>query len=237
MIINVLTITFANNLNAYEVPWFRGAIVKALNDKLLLFHNHPDDETFRYRYPLIQYKIIRGKAAIVCVGEGTQAVGEFFASGNFDVMIGERSERLQLDRVEPRRCNIQVWDQMFHYRLRRWLPLNGENYKKYQQTESLAERCTLLEGILKGNILSMGKGTGIEFEKQVECVITHLDDPYVVTAKGIKKMCFNLDFDCNVSLPANIGLGKHASINFGIVAPLRVKHNTTTDDITMEYNN
>lgn len=224
MIVNVLTIIFDNELRAHEVPLFRGAVINALNEKNILFHNHEGD-TFRYNYPLIQYKTLRGKAAMVCVGEGTQAVGEFFASGNFNVMIGERNEQLQLERTEPRRCNIQVWEQMFRYRLRRWLPLNGENYKKYVACESLAERCQLLESILCGNILSMGKGLGVDFEKQVKCSITELQDPYQVTIKGVKMMCFNIDFACNVSLPANVGLGKHASLNCGTVTPITSRKN------------
>ena len=224
MIVNVLTIIFDNELRAHEVPLFRGAVINALNEKNILFHNHEGD-TFRYNYPLIQYKTLRGKAALVCVGEGTQAVGEFFASGNFDVIIGDRNEKLQLFRAEPRRYNIQVWEQMFHYRLRRWLPLNSENYRKYMECESLVERCTLLEGILKGNILSMGKGLGIDFDKQVKCTISKLDEPYQVTVKGVKLMCFHVEFSCNVSLPAHIGLGKHASLNCGTVTPITSRKN------------
>ncbi len=220
MIINVLTIIFNNELKPYEVPLFRGAVINALNEKDVLFHNHEGD-TFRYNYPLIQYKAIGGKAAMVCVGEGTSAVGEFFASGNFDVTMGDRSETLQLLRAEPRRCNVQVWEQMFRYRLRRWLPLNSENYKKYNDTESLAERCLLLEGILKGNILSMGKGLGIDFDRPVKCSITNVAEPYLITVKDVKLMCFNIEFSCNVSLPAHIGLGKHASLNCGTVSTVR----------------
>ena len=218
MIINILKILFRNELRPHEVALFRGAVINALDEKNVLFHNHEGD-TFRYSYPLIQYKIIGGKAALVCVGEGTTAVGEFFASGNFDVVLGDRNERLELERIEPRRFNVQVWDQMFNYRLRRWLPLNTENYKKYQDCESLAERCVLLENILKGNILSMGKGLGINFDKQVKCSISKLDEPYQVTVKDVKLMCFNIEFSCNVSLPAHVGLGKHASLNCGIVQP------------------
>lgn len=224
MIVNILTIIFDNELRAHEVPLFRGAVINALNEKNILFHNH-DGDTFRYNYPLIQYKTLHGKAAMVCVGEGTQAVGEFFASGNFDVIIGDRNEKLQLLRAEPRRVNVQVWEQMFHYRLRRWLPLNSENYKRYMECDSLAERCVLLENILKGNILSMGKGLGVDFEKQVKCSITELQDPYQVTIKGVKMMCFNIDFACNVSLPANVGLGKHASLNCGTVTPITSRKN------------
>lgn len=220
MTINILKIIFSNELRPHEVPLFRGAVINALNQKNVLFHNHEGD-TFRYNYPLIQYKVLRGKAALVCVGEGANAVGEFFASGNFDVAIGDRNERLEVERIEPRRYNVQVWEQQFNYRLRRWLPLNSENYKKYAACQSLAERCLMLEDILKGNILSMGKGLGINFEKQIKCAITTLEEPYQVTVKNVKLMCFNVEFSCNVSLPAHIGLGKHASLNCGIVSPIK----------------
>lgn len=227
MKINILKILFHNELRPHQVSHFRGAIINALNQKNILFHNHLDDDHFRYRYPLIQYKIINGRAAIVCMGEGTEAIGEFFASAHFDVNIGNRSETLQLSRVEPRQFNIQVWEQKFHYRLRRWLPLNGENFPKYKQLTSLAEQCLMLEGILRGNILSMGKGLGITFDRQVECRITRLHDPYLVTVKGVKMQAFDIDFCANVSLPPHIGLGKHASINSGIVTPMR---DTIPDD-------
>lgn len=217
--VRVLTVIYDLKIENWEIPLFRGAVINAMGDSAnLLFHNHIGDDEFRYRYPLIQYKRLGGKAAIVCIGEGTQAIGEFFASGNFDVMIGNRHEKLQLLRAEPRNCNVQVWEQMFRYRLRRWLPLNSENYKKYMECESLAERCLLLEGILRGNILSMGKGLDVDFDKQVKCSITELQDPYQVEVKGVKMMCFSVDFSCNVSLPANVGLGKHASLNCGIVS-------------------
>lgn len=220
MIVNVLTITFANILQAHEIPLFRGAIVNALDEKNILFHNH-SEEGFRYSYPLIQYKSHRGRATIVCIGQGTEAIGEFFASGNFDVAIGTRNERLQLERVEPRRCNIQVWQQEFDYRLRRWVALNSENYKRYQACISLTEKCKLLEAILRGNILSMGRGVGIEFDKQVKCAITQLREPFLVTMKDTRVTAFDVVFRSNVSLPAHIGLGKHASMNSGIVYPMQ----------------
>lgn len=220
MTVNVLTLVFANDLKPHEVPLFRGAVINALENKHVLFHNHTEDNRLRYSYPLIQYKIHRGKACIVCIGPGTDAIGEFFASGHFDVVFGDRHERLQLQYVDPRRCNIQVWQQMFDYRIRRWTPLKSENYQSYQECTSLAEKCVLLESILRGNILSMGRGLGIEFDKEVKCSIKELDEPYLVSIKHVKLMCFNALFGCNVSLPSNIGLGKHASLNCGIITPV-----------------
>ena len=163
MIINVLTITFNNEIKPHEVPLFRGAVINALDEKQVLFHNHVGDDGFRYRYPLIQYKRLGGKAAIVCVGEGTQAIGEFFASGNFNVMIGERNEQLQLERTEPRRCNIQVWEQMFRYRV--------EYLKDAANRDSLIrEHDELWESLRRKDIDDTSKNMRMHIERQMDAI-------------------------------------------------------------------
>ena len=79
-----LIVRFENELAPYEVPAFRGAILAQVPKKLVLFHNHTDDG-FRYHYPLIQYKRIKGRAAIVCVGEGTNEIEHFFLNEQLDM--------------------------------------------------------------------------------------------------------------------------------------------------------
>lgn len=218
--IKVLIIKFANRISPHEVPLLRGAIISALEHKLLLFHNHEGDN-YRYRYPLIQYRLIRGQAALVCINEGAEQVGEFFATGDFSVILGERPVTLQVERVIPRRYQMQVWQQTFNYRITRWLPLNQKNYALYCATESLTKRIEMLQRILTGNILSMATGLGIHFDNTAQCTITHLAEPYKVTVKGVKMMAFNATFTTNVSLPPNVGLGKHASLNCGTVTQVR----------------
>lgn len=62
---------YANKLSKWkpdeEVKLFRAAAIHALQNAEVLFHNHLDGEKLRFGYPLIQYKRIRRKAAIVCV--------------------------------------------------------------------------------------------------------------------------------------------------------------------------
>ncbi len=223
MKIPLLNIRFANDLSPHEVPLFRGAVVAALDNKLLLFHNHNGDEGLRYRYPLIQYKRIGGRAAIVCIGEGTEQIGELFATSRYDLKLGERSMSLELDTVQPMTYNMQVWQQLFAYRITRWLPLNSANYAKFRQLESLADRYAMLEGLLTANILSMAKGIGLRMDERIECHITAMSgDPSWVRVKGVKVLAFNLEFSSNVSLPPYIGLGKHVSLGFGVVTRHRV---------------
>lgn len=228
MTINTLNLTFENELKPQEIPLFRGAIVNSLDNKQILFHNHTGDG-LRYAYPLIQYKRIHGRAAIVCIGEGVEAVGELFASGSLNLQIGDRHETFHVAHVNPMRYNVQLWQQAFPYRINRWLPLNADNYARFMATESIVERAQMLEHILTGNLLSFAKGIGLRLDEQLRCTLTHFDDPRLVRAKGIKMMCINAQFRSNFSLPDYIGLGKHASLGFGVVTRVRErKHDETT---------
>jgi hypothetical protein len=71
--LKIWTIFFYNEISPEEISAFRGAIIANSGSESLLFHNHDTDERFRYRYPLIQYKRIHRKAAIICVGVGLSA--------------------------------------------------------------------------------------------------------------------------------------------------------------------
>lgn len=215
--VNILRVKFANELSPNEIPLFRGAVIHAMNDANVLFHNHLEEDRLRYAYPLIQYKRIGGKAAMVCVGEGTEAIGEFFAGCNFDVCFGDKEVTLEVESVKAERCLVQLWDTMFTYRIRKWLPLNQENHEKYLAMESLADKFAMLERMLTGNILSFAKGVDIHFEKQVECKITAIEEPRFVTYKGVKMMAFDAEFKSNVSLPDFVGLGKGVSLGMGTV--------------------
>ena len=91
--IKTLTIQFNTPLKRRELPLFRGAIIAAISTGNILFHNHNEGSTLRYAYPLIQYKRIGGKAAIVCIEEGVEAIGELLvAESNGKMKIGEKEE-------------------------------------------------------------------------------------------------------------------------------------------------
>ncbi len=215
--IKILIIRFENEISFSETECFRGAILQLIGQDNILFHNHLGENKYNYIYPCIQYKRIGGKAAIVCLEEGTEAIGQFFAVGSFNVRVGEREVTLEVERIQAHQTLVQVWENMFTYRIRKWLPLNQENYAKYLALDSLAEKYAMLETLLTGNILSFAKGVGIHFEKQVECKITEIDEQRLITYKGVKMMAFDAEFKCNVSLPDYIGLGKGVSLGMGMV--------------------
>lgn len=225
MKLNVLTIQFANDITAYEVPLFRGAIIAAVGKKSsVLLHNH-EDGNYRYSYPLIQYKRLNGKAAIVCLQEGLQVMGQVAVEEWKPVRLGRGHEmQLMVEDVDYVQHELEVETHAYHYyELHNWLPLNSENYKTYRDTESLAERVRMLERILTGNLLSMASGLGVYVDAPISVCITQLcSQPQVVSYKGVKMMAFDLKYKTNISLPYNIGIGKGNSIGYGVLSKVSI---------------
>jgi len=216
--IRTLTVFYDTEIRYEEIPLFRGAVLKGLGyNANVLYHNHIGNDTFRYSYPLIQYKRLNSKAAITCIEEGADIIGQFMSEAPDTIMVGQKELKCEVARVLPAKILVQTWSRPFNYYLNRWLPLNAKNYLLYKSTEDENERKAMLENILKGNLLSMLKGLGIHLEDELLVRITQLSDSYIIYNKGIALMAFNANFTSNLSIPNNLGIGKNASIGCGIV--------------------
>jgi hypothetical protein len=218
MKLRILNITFDTEIEAYEIPAFRGAIIdKVGQEDTLLFHNHLDDAEYLYQYPRIQYKRIAGKPAIVCIEQGVDEIHRFFEQAEWNLRIGEKEHSMKISKLKLDQITLNVWDKNFSYHISNWLALNQENYAKYREIESISEQILFLENILKGNILSFAKGLGWTIEKPVDLKIISNPTQKIISSKQKKRIAFSFDFKCNVFLPNYIGLGKSVSLGFGVV--------------------
>jgi hypothetical protein len=219
--IRIITIQFSENISEAEIPYFRGCVNQALGKEAdLLFHNHKDDKEYRYSYPLIQYKRIRQKAAIVCINEGVDVIGQFFLCEKTNYQIGTHNMNMFIENMTQDITPVCICQVENKYRIHRWQALNSKNYNIYIGTDSLTEKTTILENILKANILSFAKGLNITIDEQISVKLTYISKPYTTINKGIKFMTFNAEFTSNISLPDHIGLGKNASIGYGNIKKL-----------------
>ena len=143
--IRSLTVLYKTNIKDNEVHLFRGAVLKSMSERAnVLYHNHIGEKTFRFSYPLIQYKSLNCKAAITCVDEGTDIIGQFFTETTEPLMIGHRQTKLEVEKVIPEKTTIQVTDLQEPYELHQWLPLNSKNYEQYQHAESMVDKIQIL---------------------------------------------------------------------------------------------
>lgn len=213
--VDIRIFIFNNSLKQVEIPYFRAAVSKHLGGDVLL-HNHTEGG-LRNKLPLIQYKIIQGKPAIVAINEGISVVEPIMEIGELSVNIGKRPMRLNLDSVWGNQFEVGITEQKYKYSLVNWISFNEENYAIYKKTDSIIERLNLVTSILKSNILSFAKGIGVFFESQVELSISDISAPKNVAYKGTKLITFDVTFTCNVCLPEYIGLGKAVSRGYGML--------------------
>ena len=212
----MLTVNFDLELNYSDIYRFRSAVIETTRRKNDLFHNHSPNGTI-YRYPLIQYKRLNKKAALLCIEEGIEGIQDFFTETNWQLNIGHNTHPVKVENLRVRQHRIGVWDKSFQYTLTRWLPLNQENYRKYHNLENFGQKIVLLEKILLANILSFLQGINLYVEEKIEIKIKHILNQRLENYKGQEMEAFSLRFVTNVSLPNYIGLGKGSSSGFGTI--------------------
>ena len=219
--IPTIVIQFNNEIEPQAIPFFRGAVIASLEKKDILFHNH-DEDKLRYSYPLVQYKRIHKKAAVMGVGKGIEAISQLLSAGVFHYQIGNEKVDMQIQAVNAYDNEIVLTENADNrYRIQNWLPLNTDNYKQYQETDNMVDRIHILERVLIGNILSFLKGVGIHMEDQIVLSITNITSQHAVTYKNVKLMGFDIEFKTNITFPQYIGIGKNASVGCGVISIIK----------------
>lgn len=212
----IVIATFKQRITDKEIPYFRGCMIKeSCNNPL--FHNHTN-ESYNYTYPLIQYKTSDNNTLIVGINEGGEAIETLLKERiSIPCTLGNHRTELELIGVRSQRIAINAQQSPLTYTIQGWLPLNSGNYRKFQETESLAERIKMLERILTANILSFAKGIGIYFTTAIHCCIQEISEEEPFTYKDIALKSFTVRFKTNILLPDYIGIGKSISIGRGII--------------------
>ena len=218
--LRTLQVRFDTPIARWELPLLRGAIISLLSRDNTIYHNH-EAGGLRYAYPLIQYRQIDGKAALVCVADGVDALRDLLQAESLETMIGKRHVTLRIEHIDADRHEVEMRDVPVIYQLSDWLPLNDKNYKLFERERGLVARVLKLQQILTGNILSMLKGVGIFVPSLLETEITAMTPMRSVKYKGVPLVTLDIQFAANVSLPDQIGLGRHASVGFGTLTRIR----------------
>ncbi len=219
--IKTLIVRFSNTLDRQEIPLFRGAVIAEIGkDKDVLLHNHTEDG-FRYAYPEIQYKLIDGKAAVVAMNQGVNAVEGLTCKDEIPVALGTRLLTLTVVSSNMEKIELNFIPEMKKYAIQSWLPLNQNNYKVYTECNNMIERIEMLQRTLTGNIISMAKGVDIHLDERIKLSMTDISEQRPVMFKRQRMMSFNAVFDVNMNLPSYIGLGKGVSLGFGTIKELQ----------------
>lgn len=215
--VRYLSIRFSQPLFPYEIPQFRAAVIEKTQRESDLFHNHSEEGAL-YRYPMIQYKITHRKASMICLNEGADAIHRLFQEQDLTVRVGAQHFKLEVEDLDLGYRQVQTWEDTFLYSLHNWLPLNQEQHRTWQSLkDDHKAQGEQLQKILCGHILAFASGIQWHAEYRIEARIERIREMKLLPYKGGKKLAVSLNFRSNVSLPDFIGLGKGASVGFGIV--------------------
>jgi len=201
-------------LNFSDTARLRGFIGRLFWENILL-HNH-ENESLRYTYPRVQYKIIDPHSIIIGLAEGVKALRLLAQLDR--IVIGHEDIQIEDFQIIESQARWGILKDQFPYSfLTPWLALNEKNYEKYQKLGTWADRKELLEKvILPANLISISKSLGYTVPGPIKAKIIKLRE-VPTKLKSTPMLGFLGTFSVNFEIPDYWGIGKSVSRGFGTV--------------------
>jgi hypothetical protein len=228
--LTILRTNFNLSIPHNDITLFRGALnerVQSLKEEFVkrnlptdLFHNHEEvSGENQNRYPLIQYRSVRGQLEIWGYDVGADALRLVLKHAD---TIPTRDGDVELRCIEMKEDKYALNESplMLEYRMYHWVPMHPGKYKRWITNDQFSFRLQLIDSILRGNLRTMLEAFGHEDTRWVQSYISNITEQKWVKRYGQNELAFNITFRCNVHLPDGIAIGRGTSIGFGKVLPL-----------------
>lgn len=217
MILHTLTLTLGSTRpihgSAFEL---RGFFATKFTEYTEL-HQHIADK-FVYRYPVVQYKMIKDVPTVIGINEGAEVLKQIYDEYQ-EIRLGANKYQIVERGISLKDEEFGISEKIRSYEFATpWLALNQENYHKFYGLKNHEERDEFLRKTLAGNIISMSKSFNYQVPDRIKCDLSvkirkdHLKDVSVMTFTGI--------FHTNFIIPDFLGIGKSVSRGFGAVRQL-----------------
>ena len=210
------TLTFPQiRLQTRDAHKLRGYFANTFGKESDLFHNHDEKGKSIYRYPRIQYKVIKEIPTVVGLAEGAAMVVERFLRIKHLDIDGLRFFTDQKN-MKSQEFLTGVRGSLYQYQfVNPWMALNQTNHQLYVEMTA-EEKQEKLKRVLINNMIAFFKSVGHHEKKQM-MVNLQLKDARLTGFKNQKMLAFSGGFVTNVQLPDFIGLGKSVSRGFGTI--------------------
>lgn len=219
-----LLISFDHPIYTRQIRRWRGAFIEMAGWEDNLFHNHRSKEKYHYRYPQIQYRARKGKAAIFAIGDGVGALQKVLATSDWQIHWDGKAHALQIEDLRMNEHYLRMLAQPRTFKLYRWLALNSDNYTRWTACQNMVERIQLLEKLLTNHLLATLWGLGFDPAERVVVSIQEIRRTVPIRYHEAQLLAFDVVFSCNVLLPAGLGIGKGVSLGFGWNIPVGKKY-------------
>lgn len=193
----------------------RGYLGNLFKEQSPLLHNHLESGEVLYRYPMVQYKVLKGIPVLVGVNDGADLLIQLFMKIK-TLEIGGQSYPVLAKNIESRQITIGLSDDLHAYRFETlWMALNQKNFADYIKEDEIG-RARHLKSLLIGNILSFCKAINYHVDGNIMANLK-INGQKETMFKNNVMLSFEADFVTNILLPEWIGLGKQTSRGFGTI--------------------
>lgn len=202
-------------LSTRDAHKLRGYFGNIFKEHSSLLHNHLESGESAYRYPLVQYKVLKNIPTLVGLNEGAELLIDLFLKIK-TLQIEDRTYEIQQKNIESKNIEIGLSSELHSYHFQTlWMALNQENHQKYLNN-SPAERQKQLNVLLQNNILSYYKAMNYWVDGQVMGMLQNVSEKET-KFKDKAMIAFQADFVTNAILPSFIGIGKSVARGFGSI--------------------
>lgn len=219
--IHIVTIQFSEiNLNTRDAHKLRGYFGNLFKEHSPLLHNHYETGELRYKYPLVQYKVINKTPTLVALQDGAQLLTQLFLSIR-EINIDGQVYKVQSKNIKSEQVEAGYSEELYEYSfLTLWMGLNQENHLKYAREETDEGKQKRIKRILTGNVLSFFKSMEIFLKPEQRIMVKCKMEEKNTRFKDKNMMAFSGSFVMNAVLPSGIGLGKAVSRGFGTITKI-----------------
>jgi Cas6b C-terminal domain/Cas6b N-terminal domain len=222
--LRILEVRFDLPLAIEQISAWRGAFATwgGMQEELLHNHNNQGEgKPLHYRYPLVQYRSIRGQAGIFAINEGIEVMSGLLQRPEWGIHWEGKHRLIRMEQMHMDTQPLGIDTAMRSYRLRRWIGLNEDNYQTWQSLPTFQERVALLDRALAANLLALCGGLGWKIPRRFEAWTVQINQIRRIAVHDVEMLAFDLVFSTDLILPPRIGIGKSASLGFGVVWPMQ----------------
>lgn len=205
-------------LETRDAHKLRGYFGNLFKEHSPLLHNHYEDGQLRYKYPMIQYKVLDNIPTLIGIEQGAELLPQLFLKIN-ELNIGGLSYPIHTKNIEVCHEDVGFSQELISYHFKTlWMALNQKNHKEYQEFKTQNEKNQLLNRMIVGNILGFFSNMGLQLEAS-DRLMAKVDVFEKRTQfKQNTMVAFSGKFIVNAQLPNDIGLGKSVSRGFGAIS-------------------
>ncbi|MEA3451586.1 MAG: CRISPR-associated endonuclease Cas6 [Bacteroidota bacterium] len=216
MQLRTTTIQFPEiSLKTRDAHKLRGYFGNLFKEHSELLHNHYADGSAKYKYPLVQYKVINKIPHLVGVEEGGKLLMDLFLKIQ-NINIQGVDYEINSKNITNKITEIGDFTELNEYKFETlWMGLNQNNHKKYQELKTQEDKNTFLNKQIQNNILAFYKG--VEFYTKDRIMASSKLIEKTTKFKDKNMLAFSGHFVTNAILPNLIGIGKSVSRGFGSI--------------------